>query len=57
MLRLKKAQSTLEYIIIFTVIVGAILLAANALIKPRMRNIFDHASEQAEKAVRHINFE
>jgi hypothetical protein len=57
MFRVKKAQSTLEYIIILTVIVGAILWAANTLIRGRMQNILNHVSEQAETAVNHINFE
>jgi uncharacterized protein YpmB len=56
MFKRKKAQSTLEYIIIFTVIVGAILFAANNFIRGRMQNILDHASGQAEIAVKHINF-
>jgi uncharacterized protein (UPF0333 family) len=57
MMRSKKGQSTLEYIIIFTVIVGAVWFAANTLIKGRVTNMLDHASGQAEKAVEHINFE
>lgn len=57
MFRVKKAQSTLEYIIILTAVVGAILLAVNTLIKKRVGNILDHVSEQAETAVSHINFE
>lgn len=57
MLRAKRGQSTLEYIIIFTVIVAAVLLAANSFIRPRVTNILDHVSGQAEKAVDHINFE
>lgn len=57
MLRPKKAQSTLEYIIIFTAIVGAVLLAANAIIKPKVTNILEHTATQAEKAVEHISFE
>lgn len=57
MLRSKRAQSTLEYIIIFTAIVGAVLLAATAVIKPKVGSIIDHAATQAEKAVQHINFE
>ena len=55
--KLKKAQSTLEYIIIFTVIGGAVLYAANTFIRGRMQNILNHASDQAEKAVKHISFE
>jgi len=56
MLRQKKAQSTLEYIIIFTVIVGAIILAANTFIRTRVQDMLNHTSDQAEKAVQHINF-
>jgi uncharacterized protein (UPF0333 family) len=57
MLRSKKAQSTLEYIIVFTVIVAAILLAGNTFLRTRVNNILDHASGQAETAVNQINFE
>lgn len=57
MFRSKRAQSTLEYIIVFTVIVAAILYASNAFIRGRVTNILDHVSEQAETAVEHINFE
>jgi hypothetical protein len=52
----RKAQSTLEYIIVFTAIVGGVLLAANTLVKPRVVGILDHVSNQADVAVRHINF-
>lgn len=57
MARKNKAQSTLEYIIVFTVIVGAVLFAANSFIRGRVTNIIDHATSQAETAVRHINYE
>lgn len=57
MLKQKKAQSTLEYIIIFTAVVGAILLAANSIIKPKMNTMLDHVASQAETAVKHVNFE
>jgi len=53
----KRGQSTLEYIIIFTVVVAAILFAANNMIRGRMQNILNHVSDQAETAVKHINFE
>lgn len=57
MVKARKAQSTLEYIIILTAIVAAVLFAANSFIKPRITNILDHTSGQAETAVQHINFE
>lgn len=53
----RKGQSTLEYILVFTVIVAAVLVVANGLIRGRMQNMLDHASEQAEVAVQHISFE
>ena len=57
MFKSRKAQSTLEYIIIFTTIVAAILWAANTVIKGKMRGIINHVGEQAERAVNHVNFE
>jgi hypothetical protein len=57
MFRSKKAQSTLEYIIIFTAIVAVVIAAANGIIKTKMAAIMNHAAEQAETAVAHINFE
>lgn len=57
MFRAKRAQSTLEYIIVFTVIVAAILYASNAFIRGRVTNILNHVTDQAETAVGHVNFE
>lgn len=57
MLLQKKGQSTLEYIIIFTAIVGAVLAAANSFIKPRVSGMLDHVSSQAQTAVQHVNFQ
>jgi hypothetical protein len=56
MLNAKKGQSTLEYIIIFTAIVGAILWAANTLVRPRMQNILNHVTSEAKQAVNRIDF-
>jgi uncharacterized protein (UPF0333 family) len=36
----KKGQSTLEYVIVFTAIVAAIILAATTFIKPAMKGIY-----------------
>jgi hypothetical protein len=55
-MRHQKAQSTLEYIIIFTVIIGAVLLFANATMRGKIGSILGHAANQTEKAVEHINF-
>lgn len=56
MLRQKKAQSTLEYIIIFTVIVAAILLAANNIVKTKIGSMINHTVTEADNAVSYINF-
>jgi hypothetical protein len=56
MLRQKRAQSTLEYIIIFTAVVGAILLAANGIIKPRITTMITKVGDEAVNAVDHVNF-
>lgn len=56
MFRQKRAQGTLEYIIVFTVIVAAILLASNTFIRERVKNILDHSTQQAENAVKKIKF-
>ena len=39
MLRTKKAQSTLEYIIIFVAIVAAVFMLAYKLLKPGVENV------------------
>ncbi|TAM38542.1 class III signal peptide-containing protein [bacterium] len=57
MLRQKRAQSTLEYIIIFTAVVGAILLAANTIIKPKVNSMLEHVAGEAENAVNHVSFQ
>ena len=56
MLRLKKGQSTLEYIIIFTAVVAAILYVANSTIKTKVSSMLEHVTGEAEKAVNHISF-
>jgi hypothetical protein len=57
MLKPKKAQGTLEYIIVFTAIVAAIVLAANTFLKPRVNAMLDHVTNQSVEAVKHVNFE
>jgi len=52
----KRAQSTLEYIIVFTVIVAAILVVANSAIRQKVQSMLNHTANQTEEAVKHINF-
>ena len=56
MIKSRKAQSTLEYILIFAAIVGAVIVAANTIIKPKVTSMMEHSATQAETAVKHIDF-
>lgn len=56
MVNVKKAQSTLEYIIVFTAIVAAIVIAANSFIKNSINSSLNHTANEMSAAVGHINF-
>ena len=53
----KRGQSTLEYILVFTAIVGAIIFVANNVIKNRVQSVYTHMGDQLEAAGEHINYE
>jgi len=55
MLRLKRGQSTLEYVIVFTAIIAAIILFANTLMKQRVGDSLDHVSNQMQMQVQKID--
>ena len=52
----KKGQSTLEYVIILTAIIGAIVVAATKFVKPRVEGSLDSITQKMEDQVRNINF-
>lgn len=52
----RKAQSTLEYVIVLTAIVAAILVAANKFVKPRIENSLDSLTNEMQKEVGKIKF-
>ena len=52
----KKGQSTMEYVIVFTVIVAAIILAASQYVKPSVMGSISHVSSEMEAGVSKINF-
>jgi uncharacterized protein (UPF0333 family) len=52
----KKAQSTLEYILVFTAIIAAIIFAATKFIQPRVQSSLDHVANEMEEGVKRINF-
>lgn len=52
----RKGQSTLEYVIILTAIIGAVILAATRFVGPRVQNSMDSITQKMEDQVRNINF-
>jgi uncharacterized protein (UPF0333 family) len=52
----KKGQSTLEYVLVLTAIVAAIILAATKFVKPRVEGSMDHVSGQMQGQVEKIDF-
>lgn len=53
-MRRKKGQSILEYVIILTVIVAAIAVAAGTLIKPAVNKAVDDSAKTIESATRRL---
>ncbi|MBU1366288.1 MAG: hypothetical protein KJ711_00545 [Candidatus Omnitrophica bacterium] len=51
---MRKAQSTLEYVIILSVVIGSIMWAAAAVIRPAVRDSISHVSDQMEAQVQEI---
>lgn len=52
----RRGQSTLEYVLILTAIVGAIILAATRFVKPRVEGSLDHVSQEMQDQVGRIKF-
>lgn len=42
----KRGQSTLEYVVIWTAVIFALLVAANNFIKPRVEQMVDEATNK-----------
>lgn len=53
-MRNRKGQSILEYVIVLTVIVIAVALAANTLIKPAVDKGLDDAAKTINKATEQL---
>ncbi|MBL7081313.1 MAG: class III signal peptide-containing protein [Candidatus Omnitrophica bacterium] len=56
MIGARKAQSTLEYIIIFTAVVAAIIIFANTVMKKKVQSSLEHVADQMESEVKKIDF-
>ncbi len=56
MARKKKGQSTLEYVLVLTAIIAAIIYAAVQFVKPRVESSMDHVTNQMAAEVNLIHF-
>ncbi len=56
MLRFKKAQSTLEYVIVFTAIIAGIIIFANTVMKNRVQGSLEDVAGKMENKVKSIDF-
>lgn len=56
MLRREKAQSTLEYIIVFSAIVAAILVFAYSKMKPAVEQVFNSSAAKITNATNNTNW-
>lgn len=52
----KKGQSTLEYVIVLTVIIGVVLVFAAGVMKKQVSGSLDHVSGEMGNQVEKINF-
>lgn len=55
-MRKRKAQSTLEYVIVLTAIVAAIILAATKFIQPRVENSLDTITQKMTDQIGKVSF-
>lgn len=55
MKKMNKAQSTLEYVIILAVVIGAIIAVATAL-KPKLENTYSGLGDKMKEKVATVNF-
>lgn len=56
MLRRKKAQSTLEYVVVFTAIVAGIIIFANGVMKKKVQGSLEDVANKMESKVQTIDF-
>ena len=52
----RKGQSTLEYVIIITAIIAAVILGATTFLKPRVESSLDHVTTQMQSGVERVQF-
>ncbi|MDO8661641.1 MAG: class III signal peptide-containing protein [Candidatus Omnitrophota bacterium] len=56
MKRLNRGQSTLEYVIILAAVVGAIILVATTVLKPKLQTSYTDLTGKMQDKVKEVNF-
>lgn len=53
----KKGQSTLEYVLILTAIIAAIVVLANTVMKEKVQSSADHLTSEMKAAADQVDFD
>ena len=56
MARKRRGQSTLEYVLVLTAIIAAIIYVAVQFVKPRVESSMDHVTNEMQNQVNRIHF-
>ena len=56
MRRLNRGQSTLEYVIILAAVVGAIILIATTVLKPKLQTSYGNLTDKMQSKVNEVTF-
>ena len=51
-----RGQSTLEYVIILAAIIGAIVLVANTILKPKLQGTYNSLTDKMQNKAGEVNF-
>lgn len=51
----KRGQSTLEYVLVLTAIIAAVIFAASQFLRPKVQSSLEHVSDQMESQVNKID--
>ena len=55
-MRNRKGQSTLEYVIILSAVIGAIILVANTMMKPKLQSSYNTLTDKMQDKVQEVEF-
>ena len=55
-MRNRKGQSTLEYVIILSAVIGAIILVANTMMKPKLQSSYNDLTDKMQDKVKEVEF-